>query len=303
MEKRQVDIRSELRDCLNMQWKILSFTASRDDLLSLNRSHLVWGLVWAWVAGIGRAWDNGLANVVMRSGLPSVAYVFVLSAFLFLFIIPLRPHNWSYKRLLTFISLTALPGVMYAIPLEMMLPPTAAADGNGLLLLIVATWRVAMLGFFLGKTTDFDRLRSAVALLLPLSIVVNVLIMTEQFEKTFAVMGGIRYLVKTGENVTPKQLQDDAYNHLEPLKDTTGRAKGTVYRYFYMGGSGTVPAGYREIQWDDADYLPPSLLMSVLRPLGKISQYAAPVLMLLYVMLCIKASVAATRKNEQPVEG
>ena len=46
--------------------------------------------------------------------------------FVWLVIWPLRPKEWSYKKVLTFVSLTSAPAILYAIPVERFLSlPTA----------------------------------------------------------------------------------------------------------------------------------------------------------------------------------
>jgi hypothetical protein len=42
----------------------------------------------------------------------------VLAAILYLVVKPLRPANWTYSSVLIFVGLTALPGLLYAIPVE-----------------------------------------------------------------------------------------------------------------------------------------------------------------------------------------
>lgn len=293
---------SRFAACARMQWKILTLTASREDLLSLGDDHLSWGMVWVWLAGIGRTWDNADAHIFLKTGLPSVMYVLALAFFLWIFIGCLRPRNWTYKRLVTFIAMTGMPGLLYAIPLEMMLPPAAAADGNSLLLLLVAVWRVLMLGSFLSKTADLSLVRSLVALFLPLTAIIVLLIGLDRFEKTFGVMGGIRYMIKD-EHALPKDAVNRGkpkepvpayrFGEPQPYPDLSGRAKAPVYRTMDYG---PVPTGYREVAWDDPDYMPPTLMLAVLRPLGNISMAAFPILLLLYVVLIVYSWFAPKTK-------
>ncbi|MBX9725428.1 MAG: hypothetical protein K2X81_28785, partial [Candidatus Obscuribacterales bacterium] len=89
-----------LLKCWQTQLKLLSFRLSTEQLLSLGENEFYWGLFWVWLAGVGRAWDDPHAEIFKKSGLPSVIYIFVLALFLWIFIAPLKPANWSLKRLI-----------------------------------------------------------------------------------------------------------------------------------------------------------------------------------------------------------
>lgn len=296
--------RFSLAECWRLQWKILTLTATREDFLSMKIEVLAWGLFFTLMAGIGRAWDDSAAPLLMRSGFPSVVYIFVLSAFLFLFIAPLRPKNWSYKILLILVSMTALPGLLYAIPLEMMMKPDDAATGNTGLLFIVATWRVLILGSFLFKTTDMIKSHTVVALFLPLFLIINVLIANERFEKTFGAMGGIRrYLVIVDEKAVNewKAKQEEEKRKMEargesyfpktaqpyPYRNSDGTENDKIFVLGELPQGSPIPPGFKEISWDDPNYMPPGPFMALIRPLGKVSWYAAPLLFAYYVCAVI----------------
>ncbi len=308
-----------LAECWSLQWKILTLTATRDDLLNMKVEVVAWGLFFSLMAGIGRAWDNSTAPLLMRSGLPSVIYIFVLSAFLFIFIGPLSPKNWSYRKLLILVSMTALPGLLYAIPLEMMIKPDDAAAGNALLLFIVATWRVLILGWFLHKTTDMIWSHTIVALFLPLFLIINGLIATEKFEKTFGTMGGVRkYFVVTDQKAVDdwkaKELEasgkDQERNYtsggkflfLFPHINADGITSEKIFVADPYRSNSQIPPGYKEIPWDDPNYMPPGPIMSVLRPLGTVSWYSAPLLFAYYVCASV-ISIRAIFKNRRAQSG
>src|SRR5215467_14061083 len=84
--------------------RVLTFRCKREELLALHDGHLNLGLVLTWLVGVGRYWDNSKVGLFQHSGLGSVIYVFLLSLFLWLLLMPLRPSAWSYRRLLTFIT-------------------------------------------------------------------------------------------------------------------------------------------------------------------------------------------------------
>ena len=111
-------------------FKLLTFRLSQSEFLQLDGRHLAFGLACTWLVGIGRFWDHPNAKLFQYLGLGSVAYVFALSVFLWLIIWPLRPDNWSFLNLLTFITLVSPPALLYAIPVEQWFQLETAARIN-----------------------------------------------------------------------------------------------------------------------------------------------------------------------------
>lgn len=284
-----------LKDCLRLQWKILAFRATQADIEGLSWKHLPFGLFWALLAGVGRAWDNQNAGWVLHSGLPSVVYVFLLSLFLWLFTAPLRPPNWRLEKLTAFVSFTALPGVIYAVPFEMLLLPDDAVVANEILLLIVASWRVALLTFFLAKAS-LTKLATATAVCLPLSLIILTLVAFDYLEKTFSVMGGFRYYVVQDETLAKPFLDEHgklpnfSRGSLDTLHTRGYQGNHTVYKeYSHSGWSPreSVPPGMREVGWDDPEYMPPGPVIAVARMLKILSGIAAPVFGIVYLTYCL----------------
>lgn len=282
-----------LKDCFRLQLRILTFRASQDELFNLGWRQVPFGLFWALLAGVGRAWDNANASLFFHSGLPSLIYVFALSLFLWIFIAALRPQQWRLSRVIAFVSLTAMPGILYAVPLEMMLSPDDAIVGNGILLLIVAAWRVALLTIFVRKS-NLSGWGTATAVCLPLSLIILGLVWTDRLEKTFSVMGGFRYYVVDNESLAKPHLEEHvalpnfsggSYDKLH-----TRGAKGThtVYREFShnMGSpiGSNAPPGMREVTWDDPEYMPPTPVIAAARALHIASLIAAPIFVLSYLI-------------------
>lgn len=176
------------RDTLDL----LTFRISRERLRSLGNRHLQFGLLATWVVGIGRWWDDPSANVFQHLGVGSVAYVFVLALLLHLVVAPIGPEHWGYRRILTLITLTAPPAILYAIPVELFLGVDVAAAVNAWFLAIVATWRVSLLVFYLRRGAGLDRVRCVVGTFLPLAGIVSVLTWLNLAQGTVAVMGGLR---------------------------------------------------------------------------------------------------------------
>src|SRR4029453_14039750 len=94
---------------------------------------------------------------------------------LWLLIWPLRPKAWSYYNVLTFVSLTSPPAILYAIPVEQLINLDTARTLNVWFLAIVASWRVALLIFYLKRHAQLRPFSIAIAALLPLTLIVTTL--------------------------------------------------------------------------------------------------------------------------------
>ncbi|MGE0883318.1 MAG: hypothetical protein AB7P14_07230 [Blastocatellales bacterium] len=171
-------------------FKLLAFRLSRNEFLQFDRRLFVFGLVCVWLVGIGRFWDHPNAKLFQYLGLGSVVYVFALSAFLWLIIKPLKPDNWSFFNLLTFISLVSPPALLYAIPVERWFSIETAARINLWFLVIVAVWRVALLWFYLIRYGGLGA-EIFTATLLPLSLIVSVLTIMRLDAKVLQLMAGL----------------------------------------------------------------------------------------------------------------
>ena len=110
--------RSGLAEAFKLHFRILTFQASREELEHLDTTHLLMGLAWTWIVGIGRWWDDRDAYVLQHLGIGSIVYVFALSLLLWLAALPLKPTNLTYFKTLTYVTLTAPPALLYAIPVE-----------------------------------------------------------------------------------------------------------------------------------------------------------------------------------------
>lgn len=183
--------------------RLLCFRRPSAALSQHRGAYLGWGLALTWLAGIGRYWDHPAAHVWQYAGLGSVAYVLLLAAVLWLFGWPMRPRRWSYPNVLLFVCLTAPPALLYAIPVERFLPLDLAQSVNAWFLAIVASWRVALLYWFLRSMSGLRADVAVVAGLLPLALIVVALSMLNLEHAVFEIMAGI-----AEEARTPN---DDAY--------------------------------------------------------------------------------------------
>lgn len=156
------------------------------------KAFLTFGLVFTWLAGVGRYWDNPRAYLWQHLGLGSVAYVFSLALILWLLLLPLKPKLWSYRNVLVFVTLTSPPAVLYAIPVERFMSLAAAQAANAWFLGVVATWRVALLIWFLRRLAGLSGVTVVVATLLPLSLIIVALAAFNLEHVVFELMAGIR---------------------------------------------------------------------------------------------------------------
>ena len=172
--------------------RLLFFRANRDDLTNLSYKYLAAGLLCTWIVGMGRYWDDPCAYPLQHLGLGSVFYVFVLAFLLWLFILPLKPAQWSYRQVLTYVTLTSPPAIIYAIPVEHFLSMKVATNANLYFLIIVAVWRVLLMAQYLRLVARLPLLHRFVGMLFPVTTVITLLFL-DQHRAVFEVMGGFRH--------------------------------------------------------------------------------------------------------------
>jgi hypothetical protein len=183
---------ASLANLLSTTGRLLTFRLSKDEFSRFGSRHLAFGLFCTWIVGIGRWWDDPGANLLQHLGLGSIIYVFVLSAILLLVAAPLQPENWTYKRILTFVTLTSPPALLYAIPIERFTELSAARSVNAWFLATVATWRFALLLFFFKRNAGLSVFASIVVALLPIMAIVVALTFLNLERAVFDIMGGLR---------------------------------------------------------------------------------------------------------------
>lgn len=180
-----------LRTLFADEWRLLTFREPSSAIARYPLHYLAFGLFWTWLAGVGRYWDNPKAHLLQTAGLGSLAYVVCLALVLWLLIWPLRPRRWTYRNVLTFVTLTAPPAVLYAIPVERFLPLESAQQTNAVFLGVVALWRVILLFVFLRRVAGLSAIAIVVAGLLPLVLIVTALTVLNLEHVVFNLMAGI----------------------------------------------------------------------------------------------------------------
>jgi hypothetical protein len=153
--------------------RFLTFRLSRADFLALDHKHLVVALLCTWVVGIGRWWDDPRASLLQHAGLGSLVYACILAAVLWLVVLPLKPRDWTYLRVLTLVAMTAPPGILDAIPVERLFSLRTAGHVNLWFLAAVAAWRVALLVHFLIRFPLIGWVRALLCASLPVTAIVT----------------------------------------------------------------------------------------------------------------------------------
>tara|TARA_R100000027_G_scaffold32582_1_gene23863 strand:- start:832 stop:1497 length:666 start_codon:yes stop_codon:yes gene_type:complete len=177
---------------LKLTARILLFRFTLEDIQSFRWPHLVFGLFGTWIAGMGRYWDSPNASLFQHLGLGSVIYVFVLSALLMFFIWAAGSSHLTYFRMLTFVSLTSFPAILYAIPIEQFSTIETATTVNARFLAIVALWRVGLLVRFTQLIGPMRWLTAVITSLVPLMAIVAGLTSLNLHKVVFDVMAGFR---------------------------------------------------------------------------------------------------------------
>jgi hypothetical protein len=186
--------------------RVLAFRASASELRGLTHRHLLVGLVTTWVVGAGRWWEDPGAHVLQHLGLGSVVYVLVLAAFLWLVTWLVSPLTPPYVNVLTFVSMTALPALLYAIPVRTWFELAAAQQLRMWFLVIVAAWRVLLWARYLKVGVGLSGPATLVVTIFPLAFIVVALLQLNLDRVVFDLMGGVR-----PEDVT---VNDSAYGAL-----------------------------------------------------------------------------------------
>ena len=172
--------------------KLLSFRLSREEFLGLSRKHFIIGVIGTWIVGIGRYWDDPGAKLLQHLGLGSVIYIFVLALMIWLIVYPYKVKNWDYFTVVTFISLTSFPAILYAIPVERFVAMSVANSINVWFLAIVALWRLALLYLFIKRFTQLPHWNTITITLLPICLIISVLTALNLHRVVFNIMGGMR---------------------------------------------------------------------------------------------------------------
>jgi len=153
--------------------------------------HLAIGALFTWLVGIARNWDLASATPTQAWGLQSLAYIIFMALGIWVLLLPLKAGR-GYLHVLTMVSLTSVPGLIYGVPVEMFLPMEDARNTNVAFLVVVATWRVAMAVHYLKRACDLSGGGAMSVLGLPVSMIVIGLIQSGRAGAVLEMMGGLR---------------------------------------------------------------------------------------------------------------
>lgn len=180
-----------MKDVFRATIQLLTFRITREEFLNFERRHLLFGLVCTWLVGMGRYWDNPRVSILQHLGIGSVIYIFVLSLLLWLVPLPLKPKNWSYRHVLTFVSLVSPPALLYALPVEKFFSMDSANAINVLFLLIVSVWRVSLLVFYLKRHAQLRGDAISISVFLPITFIISGLTFLNLERAVFNIMAGV----------------------------------------------------------------------------------------------------------------
>ncbi|MBX7131796.1 MAG: hypothetical protein K1X67_03860 [Fimbriimonadaceae bacterium] len=172
--------------------RFLTFRATVEDFDRYGVPHFVLGLTITWLVGIARNWDLVTAPLFARLGLASVAYIFFMAFLIFAFAWMPSNIQRSYGKVLTVVAMTAAPGLIYGIPVEMFLSVDDAQAVNLAFLAVVALWRVALAIQFCGKGCGNTVGVGAAIIFVPIQILIFVLVGTGRAGYIMDIMGGLR---------------------------------------------------------------------------------------------------------------
>ncbi|MEM1413503.1 MAG: hypothetical protein AAGH15_01315 [Myxococcota bacterium] len=179
-------------DALRDAFRLVTFRLEGEAQRGLGRRHLAIGLTATWLVGMGRWWDDPDAIPLQKLGVGSLVYVVGLAVVLHLVIAPAIGRRFRWGSMLAFVTLTSPPAAFYAIPVERFMATETAAMVNVIFLIVVATWRVALLVRFLRVGWEQSRWDTAVLVLFPLSAIVSALSLGGAAELVFQGMSGLR---------------------------------------------------------------------------------------------------------------
>ncbi len=182
-----------LRSAIKVPLRVLFLRSTNDDYRSFNYLHLAVGLVCTWLVGMGRHWDNPRVDLPLSLGVGSLAYVFVLALLLFTVGLPFRDKEWTYRRVLTMVVLSAPPAVLYAVPVERWMDFETARSMNLWFLAIVAAWRMLIWGrfVFLMLPAQFNWITCLSVVLMPVSVIAVTLIVLNLEKAVVDFMAGL----------------------------------------------------------------------------------------------------------------
>lgn len=154
--------------------------------------HFVVGAVFTWLVGVARNWDFAEAPLFAKLGLPSLIYIIFMAALLWMSLYFPSSIKRHYLTFVTVVAMTAPPGLLYGIPVEMMFSDEVARTANLTFLGVVSVWRVLMFGRFAIVGCGVDWWTAVLGMLTPICAIIIGLTLTGRIVFVFSLMGGLR---------------------------------------------------------------------------------------------------------------
>lgn len=174
---------------------VLLLRISGERIRAFGPEHLILGLVCTGVVGMGRWWDDTSAIWQKQTGIGSLVYVFFLGLLIWMLAMPWPKSaagKPTYLQTVSFITLTAPPGLVYAFPIELFGDPSVSTIYNLSALVIVSAWRVSCFVRYLREGVQLNRYQTfltAAMLILPILLVAGFFGILSQIANS---MGGFR---------------------------------------------------------------------------------------------------------------
>lgn len=171
----------------------LLFRIDAERIKRFGWAHLALGLIFTWIVGIGRWYDDEKAIDLQQLGVGSLLYVFVLALVIWIFGKGIaNRRNWRYFTVLVYVTLTAPPAIIYALPVEKFFELDIAVKINLWFLAFVAAWRVALLVRLYAVLGEMNRLQTAICATLPVSLIIFIISSAGFANQIVNAMGGLR---------------------------------------------------------------------------------------------------------------
>jgi hypothetical protein len=173
-------------------WRILTFRATPEEIEDNWAALILVGLALTWVVGIGRWWDDPRdIPTFARYGVGSLLYVFGLSTLLWILTAPVTEPRTNWFHVICFVAATSVPGIVYAVPIEL-IAPDSAPTYNVIALSFVSSYRVSLLVWFLLKICGLRVVEAVIVAVLPISVIAGTLVAMGMGGHVLDIMGGLR---------------------------------------------------------------------------------------------------------------
>lgn len=143
--------------------RLVTFRSLGASLPWASNWHLLFGLMLVDLVGIGRYWHQADAFICQRCGVGSVVAALTLTMLLRVVLVPFQPENWSFRSILSFVTMTAPIALLHALPIQRWVQSPLAFDVEAWVIVVVATWRLLLLRVYLRTHTGLQPFAASMA--------------------------------------------------------------------------------------------------------------------------------------------